>query len=209
MEKRLENHITHTEGEKNKLAYSQNFKDLIHSNPGVIKSFLEIIKELDQVGKTIGKDGIQVELIDEKGVGFLSKYYKASLKGNEYFIKETPYSEVRDTLKAKDLLKDIPWAEVVDFQLAYNDSKGRDFFVATWNESPTIEDYLKDDANEKKNGEVLRSRIQQLKDTLGSGYFDVNERNIFYDDVDDKLILFDLNEVDFAAMARKSIDKLI
>jgi len=185
------------ETSKKAIAYTDEFKAFNRENPRVMGLFLKLAEQLKNIGETASEGDMSVELIDLRGFlkihGRLFPYYKVKVGTQSFFIKTCPaVREFRDTLKARDKLQKMPNVEVIEIQFAYN-YKSNGYLVVNWLDLPTIEDYLKGEVSEPKRTDLI-SRLSLTKEILGPGYWDNNERNAFYDENRDKIILFDLNE---------------
>ena len=118
----------------------------------------------------------------------------------ELFGKMGGYEEGLDTIRAKELLAAQSGVDVVDFMLAYEDKqKDIRYFVAPWVNMPLLIDFLskKELSSDVKNELAARfkraAEILETPDEKGLGYFEVLDTNAFYDQENDKIILFDLN----------------
>jgi hypothetical protein len=106
----------------------------------------------------------------------------------------------RSTIKARELLKDLPYVEIIDEQLGYI---GDDFelFVSKWDDrldnrnKILIKSYLNKilTDNDPKKYDELVERISKIKERLRS-YHDLHYHNMVYDIKKDKIVLFDLQE---------------
>lgn len=186
-----------------KYAYSRTFLDLLKRRPDILSTFISAIAELSKKGDMVEiPDGI-ITLIDIKHPVNIpgrelspTKFYKVSLPEGDFFVKSagSGFSEMEDTLSAKEKLIGIEGVRIIDPVYSYS-SQNQDYFVTDWLEYPVIQDLV--DQISPTKYEELEARLANVRDVLGSGYFDVNTRNAFYDKNTDTVILFDLNEINF------------
>lgn len=211
----METKFKHIISEDKKFGYSEDFKKAINDNPGVIKDFFELTNKPKGLLGPVGNlnevrilNNISIELIDSRGILEEKGYYHARLKnGEEFFIKTgTPYAELLSTEKAKELLSGIKGIRVIDFQAAYQAKGSENIYVTKWENLPTLEQSLWSDnrlMTESKAVE-LEGRLSIVRDILGSDYFDIDERNCFYDEIKDELVLFDLTKLNFKEISERT-----
>jgi len=191
------------------LIYAYEFKDFIKKNPGVIESVHNILKEHND------KDFVEVGDIKITKIKLSTiPVFKIEINNNIYFVKinhlpnsvigEKGFNEFNSTEYAKELIKDIPWAEIAENQLGYKDDKYA-YYVSKWNELlyssnlgehiEELEDYVENNPNnsqkEKKEISEWKNKVLILREKL-VGFHDLFEHNMAYDPSSKKLYLFDL-----------------
>lgn len=172
--------------------------------------------EPDSEEAVIENNGVRVELI----LRLESPIYKVRVGDVEYFVKSDsmrgpgihPYNEVLDSEEARHkLLKaQMEGVRVIDYQLGFQNGSER-FYVAKWFDgkllnyftdrlkSPlfrTIENDRrpKTDDEIKTDRELLRSlekKVAEIRD-LFPNYSDLLDYNMFYDEDNGDIVLFDL-----------------
>lgn len=200
------------------LEYTPDFKETIANNPGALKSFLKLEKEiiakekagnLDIEGEEVFQDGVvtvtplyeYIEMsnsflkqkeYEPKGMG---SYLKAELGDEKYFVKTVPayfdkvmgVEEFQTLKRARDVLKDFPDVEVLDFQLGYQD-KDKTYFVAKWIDFPKV-----DEVGDLHPG--LFDRAKEIENLLEeNGFVDGHSGNMFYDEKTGKIYIYDISE---------------
>lgn len=176
------------EGEKAKIAYSLEFKDVIKSTPGVLKEIDEALQVLD-IEKGIHPqtvfEGNVLNVTKLKGLGH-SNWFKVILRDSpeKAFFLKSEYShrknsvggvkEFRSTLAASQLLKDVPSVAVIEPSIAY-EGKDRVLYAAPWNNSidPGVKNlagHIKalnikvDKTTDEKEREVYREKSRSLQE---------------------------------------------
>lgn len=199
--KRVENQHGFVEidfGNEKKILHSKDFSNALNKkNREVFLSLLN--KATNDFGKEFTQDGISIYLlkaaihdtIDSEPV----YYYKVSFDGQNYFVKKASLhetirsgggvSEVQGMLEAKELIKDIPDVEVVDYKLGYQDHWNT-LLVSSWNES--LQNTLQNDLEAAK---ILKNKIELIRSKLKPHFFDVKLQNMAYDKEKEKIIIFD------------------
>jgi len=123
-----------------------------------------------------------------------------------FFIKTSPgiwfdpetsmgVEEFEAAEQAKQLLKDWPDVEVVDFMLGFKDIKNhRTIFVSKWINGIRLDEYCEHEKNQKKINEVFR-RAREIRCFLEkNGLIDAIYKNMFYDPVEKKFTIFDIHK---------------
>ncbi len=195
--------------EKKKLIYDTEFKEWINKNPEIIKSFKEFLKQfystLDedlQIGSFFQVGNLCVELLRRSNrtnhLGVFSTF-KITVGRVSYFVKVEReqdvlqgFGEFKSTRHAKARLKNIPWVEVIESQLGYQDSEGRSYFVSKWKDLPTARKVLLLDEIGAEERSDLENKIVEIRRLLPD-FFEISEKNMFYDSVTKKIILYDLD----------------
>jgi len=139
MEKnKLENSNQIISNEKH-LIYTDEFKDFIKENPGVIKSVHLALKGKDINLNFKEINGVKITKIELSTI----PVYKIEKNNQAFFVKinhlpnqalgEKGFDEFKSTEQAKELIKDLPWVDVAEYQLGYKDDKYA-YYVSKWNE---------------------------------------------------------------------------
>ncbi len=200
--------IHQLETENKGLAYTAEFKDFIHQNPGVIKSFNDLRGQLDDMPIEDVKNGYFFQNNDLAATivkayiwaGQRFYYFKVEIGSQSFFVKSEGiprrgkgYEEFSNLAKIKERIKDLPWAEVVDFQLGYQDNKSRSYFVSKWLNLPRLVEYMKTLSSKKDSDEVseIMKKEWDLQRLLPE-FHDVMPYNMFYDPKKKKIYLFDV-----------------
>ncbi len=109
-------------------------------------------------------------------------------------------AEFESLNEARKLLAGLPWAEVADFQFAYQAEKEGihvTYFVSKWiDDAVRLDLYLSehyDDGPDQKRS-VLVARSSLIKEILMAEFADVATYNIMYCEKEDKLIVFDIHK---------------
>ncbi|MDD5068184.1 MAG: hypothetical protein PHS53_03810 [Candidatus Pacebacteria bacterium] len=164
--------ISHSKSESGReLVYANEFKQLIHENPGIIASFRKLEKEAEEkykstelkYGDSLEDAGLRLTAIWRRDlhpgqinvwkhplVEKSDMYFKAEIGSHAFFIKRTPgleedmggVQEFFSMQRAKEKLKDFPGVEVVDFQLGYQDNNNVTYFVSKWTDGIRLDRYL-------------------------------------------------------------------
>jgi hypothetical protein len=207
--------LTHSESESGReLIYADEFKRLIHENPGVIASFLkfdETAKEKNDnnwlyEGEVFVENDLRLTVIsrDHKPDGNTYFYYKAEIGEETFFVKSVPghyaypnesggVAETNSLEAAKKALNGMSGVEVVDYKLGYEDKNGHSYFVSKWVEGAIIAKYMR-----LVNPEVagaLRQRVFKIIQLLENSHYDVNDCNMMYDPIRDVITIFDIHEL--------------
>jgi len=165
----------------------------------------------DILERVFDKDGVKVSLKVFKG----SHIYKVVVGEDAFFVKREDrtrsdgvmsgkvggYVEVKSSASAKDLLKNIEGVEVIDFKLGYENKKEKvRYFVSRW--EPDFKKISEDDtfeSIEKQEKDRLRLLMDQIRNILGSSFIEIAEHNMFYDKKRKKIIIYDLNSLEYVA----------
>lgn len=198
------------------MEYADDFKKFIADNPGALKSFLTLEKEIGERRKEgklkfddVFDDGdLRISFIikDSSYLPNLGKYFKVEINGQAFFVKKTPahylhpdsthgIAERRSLEKAKELLKDLENVEMVDFQLGYKDQNGKTYFVSKFLDLPTLAETYRQLSKSKKGlekKEKLKARVEKIEEIFRYNHFiDFHVSNILYDEKTEKFYLFD------------------
>ena len=193
--------------DKKQLAYEFEFKDFIRMHPGIIDSFNKILSdiELSDVEKYMAgskfEDGkLKLTLVRMTRVSSTHTLaFKAEVGKEVLFVKVEKnyrgvqgFSEYQSARKAKNILKDIAWVEVIEPKLGYQDESGRSYFVSKWLNLPRLDHYMLASASEQEKRN-LQKEAEEIEELLPN-FHDMGEYNMFYDPVRKKIVLFDLDE---------------
>jgi len=197
-----------------------DFRELLHNNPGALKSFLNLDREIndtdpltqDNFRDSVFEDGnVRItplipeikNKIERSGDYFSAAIYmKASIGEASFFVKTkagyegeslgTEELQSLKQLKAEITENNIEDLEVVDFQLGYKD-KDRTYFVSKWLNLPTLNNYLRIHSEHDEEAGQVTKRFDVIKQKLlNLGYRDVHALNTFYDEKTKKFYVFDI-----------------
>lgn len=207
----MDRQLTFRESGDQSFGYSNEFKKIIHERPGLIKLFQNLISKLVNVGDEISEGDITIRLFDIRGLTIPNKdlkktpYFKVNIGDKSFFVKSCPgIRELKDTIKAKDKLANVAGVKVVDAHYGFYEKNGTGYFVSEWVDLPTLETVHTHmpEAQFKQ----IEARIEIIKTILGPTYFDTRLGNAFYDENNDQIILFDLNEAQ-SLIALQNVEK--
>lgn len=209
---------------RRELEYVDEFKEVVHSHPGIIDLFKRIREKSKQEIPNDGfweENDIIVTPIDYKGEFLLDEsggdYFKVKVDNNDYFVKckrgyhrgkigSGGVDEANSLNLAREMIKGIANVDVVDFQLGYQDEKTQtSYFVSKWMGGVNLSHFLgrKDadipadeiDAWPKLKKE-LRDRTYAIYKAIGENFRDVANNNMMYDPVSGKITIFDIHYID-------------
>jgi len=194
----------HETGNK-QLAYTSEFKEFIHQNPGAVRSFEAIINRVNgsdaNRGDVFQEGDIKATVVTLRST-IREEYYffKVEIGDKKFFVKCEKgsglrgYEEFSSSAEARELLKDMQDVEVVDFQLGYQDAHGNSYFVSRWQDLPTLVEYLDELNSSRRDSEAaeLYTKVKAIREVLPS-FSDIAVWNMFYDAAKKKFYLFDLN----------------
>lgn len=203
------------------LKYSEDFKDVIAENPGSLKSFLKLEKEIFENSKSIKEEIIEKTFEDgdvkvtplydkvlSKNHALqtnnkLTGYMKVEIGDLAYFVKTVPglfyehenskgVSEFNSLENVAEYLSEIDGVEVVKPQLGYEDKENkRTYFVSKWMDLPNVLEFQKH-AN-KLFLKDFQLRLDEITYTLKKmNIIDVHTENMFYDQDEDIIYVFDV-----------------
>lgn len=202
------------------IEYTPEFKDIIAQNPGSLKSFLKLEKEISESDpnpeseneKTFEDGDVKVTPLYEKISKkrdvvirdiHLTNYLKVEIGDQKFFVKTVPgyitrpeastgVDEFRANKKAAEILKDIPGVKMIDAELGYRDTeRNKTYFVSKWMDLPPIFEYVyKKGYLETEN---LRMREREVARLLEKNNLrDTHTQNMFYDEKTDTIYLYDV-----------------
>ena len=203
--------ITTRESDRKQLAYTAEFKSFVKDHDGVLKKAQEMIDSLldGETDSAVEDAGIVVEkILTEKEP---SRFFRITLTDKSFFVKmrlrivgHVNLEEFQVLSRLKELYKDNPKVEIVNFQLAFA-SKDRNYFVAEWDDRlvMNLRDHLRkldknrqqlpNDMALKRHIEDLGSRANEIEQQLRkTGFDDFGSVNMAYDPKTDTIILFDI-----------------
>ena len=133
------------ETQRRQLTYSEVFKELIKTKPGLLRTFLkladQLVSEPDMAGNDpITESELTLTLFDYKP--YLSVFYfKAQIAGHLFFIKQAlkeyhsgGFHEAQSTQRANELLQKAGLADYViipEFKMGYSDQQ-KTYYVSDW-----------------------------------------------------------------------------
>lgn len=207
--------ITRKVNKNQQLYYTEEFKKLFsdYKKEHLLSRFRKLLDNLKKLplGSSVEDGGLKItSYIYFKSL--VNKFFKVEYENNTFFLKveerwhekTLPFSghnaieEIDSSAEARKLLQGISGVEVVDFQIAFRDSD-RSYFVSRWRNLPNFYQYLEKflDKYRLYNGEIrqkLEDRLSEIKNILEPhGFKDLNFSNVFYDESNDKVILYDLH----------------
>ena len=195
------------------IAYTREFRDLIRKDPKVIAHFKNLLDRLNNIplqelqremgSETFAEDSITARLIntyqwDEESSRVY--YFQLTIGEEQFFVKSEGvpwrgkgYDEYINTNEVKKRLKEMPWADTVEFMLGYQDKKGKTLYVSKWQNLPILREYMSGLDSEDDQSELreLDQKVRQLQSLLPE-FHDLTKQNMFYDARSKKIILFDL-----------------
>ena len=201
--------ITSKESISRQLAYTAEFKSFVGDHPGTLTKVRVMIKALlhDKKGARAEESGIVVEKVQP------SPYFKVTLADKSFFVKVRRHimtgenlEEFRALARLKEMYKDNPKVEVVNFQLAFT-SWNENYFVAEWDDrfvknlAVGLEQRIQtgiavqtaDNTALQKHVKDLGSRVNEIARQLEqAGFYDYGPVNMAYDPQTDTIILFDI-----------------
>lgn len=224
-----EKHNTHQEDYSEKqssrmLGYSFDFKNFVRENPGFLSTAKKLISDIESgrlnSNEVHEANGVLVNrppyFRTDKSYG-----YRVEFDGQSFFVKtprgwwgEGGKKEFDSSKHAEEILKDIPWVDVVEFQLGYTDIKGKKYFVSKWVDGPvSLYDYraglmnividIQSARTTKEERNNASMKIKNIDEKIGllrsrlKDFWEVADWNMFYDVDKDRIILFDLYEDKF------------
>ena len=202
------------------LEYTPDFKEVIAQNPGALKSFLKLEKEIEssynpedtenEKSYTDGeititplyRNSIHKNFIRQTEMP-ITGYLKVEIGDQKFFVKTLPgfyydpenssgIEEFKSIEKADEVLKDIEGVKVIEPQLGYHDKeKNKTYFVSKWLDLPSASEYCYKAGFQKS--EPIRFRIKNIISILNeNGFRDVHTGNMFYDETSDTLYVYDV-----------------
>lgn len=182
------------------------YKSLLQEYPHAIPIVMRCIEwcKKQGVGKPKVEGDVYVEMFDDNdlGEGPFAWYFKVIIGDRSYFIKEQSPSkredyavrEVLGTKRAKEILqeKGIRNVRVIEVLAGYS-SRDKDIFMSRWIDHGFVK------LSRHKGGlleeRAIARRMEELEKAL-SGYYDLDDYNIFYNPKTKEMILFDLITTD-------------
>ena len=188
---------------KRRLGYTVEFKKFISENPNFISTVIRLCRALSQktdskgyrsldeaeISVTLLEGGKAPKFLVSKGDNrFFIKSSEATTRGDRGIDQLEASALAREKLANSHLAESV---EVVDYQLGYSD-KNKTYFVSkystvarsplsisrSWLTSEQIEDALR--------------KLDAAQEVLDE-FFDINARNVAYNEDTKKLVLFDLS----------------
>ncbi len=173
----------------------------------------EEARYLKYVGTFIEEERVKVTVVIYGG----SVTYKVEHDNQSFFVKREDDSrgnlsvypkyggvhELLSSAQAKNLFKDLPPVEVVDFKFAFEEIDPKTqrkikYFVSQWMDNIVrVGDYK---AKNKKEEKFIESTIFEIEDILQGeeaagrkGFFEMTDDDIFYNPKTKKLVILDIN----------------
>lgn len=203
MDKNIESRITDKKSLSRDLSYNNEFKILVHKNPGILRKALDAMDEID---KNINET-VEGENFEARSTGKIGTYY-IKMGDEIFFVKRErgPYrfgleNEIKSSLSAKELLKDLPWVQITDVQFGYMDNK-KSFAIAKWDDrlDPKniifLHKYLSSlDSDPDKESYIneIRQKVKIITERLETKFFDILS-NMYYDQKNEKIVMFDIKQ---------------
>lgn len=203
------------------LIYSPDFREIISQNPGALKSFLKLEKEILEISESIKEDksektfedgNVKVTPLYDKvqsknyvlqTKNKLTSYLKVEIGELAYFVKTVPglfyehentkgVGEYNSLKKVAEYLSEIDGVRVVRPEFGYEDEKNkRTYFVSKWMDLPNVLEFQKN-AN-KIFLRDLQVRLDEIISTLKKmNIIDTHTENMFYDQDEDIIYVFDV-----------------
>jgi hypothetical protein len=200
------------QGAFNEIDYTPEFEALVSENPGLLKSFLDIQKQINEstnlhLNDCFEKNGVKVSLCyqhPEKGF----HYFKVSFEGKDFFVKSVNgiddasgdgVFEKRSLEALKKDIEEIEGVHVVDVQFAIQKDK-TSYLVSKWIEGKTLKDlcrYFEEQGMDLSDDNwqymwELREKMMGLRTRFQDRYLDIHEGNIIVEAATGDLYLFDI-----------------
>lgn len=193
-----EDKLINKETQSRSLAYTPELKASLEMRPGIIKQVLKLVKTLESQpeGASVEENGLTVTYFQKRN---WSQNFKIESLGETYFLRKelgrgTGYKAMDSFAEAKRRIGNRNDVRLIDSQLGYTDNEGNDYFVAKWENLPTMADYLGQDLSDTEREEIAE-KLGFVYDTL-EDYKDVTTSNMFYDPEHKQVVLFDLEKED-------------
>lgn len=193
-----------------KIGYNTEFRQLMREHTDAVRTATKLMNSFNFDSRralgTKEQDGVRVRYIKYPataygpGVGC----FEVNYSGMSYFVKKASkyrpgYKEFRDTIQASEVLKDLPFAEVVQPEFGYTDEEDNNYFVSKWLALPTLDKVL-DTARpmlSPAESKVIHEQAEQIRLKLReAGYGDTVQLhlgNMLYDQERKKIIALDLD----------------
>ncbi len=178
------------------IAYKREMGSLVKERPRILKDALKLISEVEKldVGSELEENDIKVTYFQERN---WSHNFKVEVNSESFFVRKelgrgTGFKAMQGFEEAQQRIKDADDIRVIDYQLGYTDKNGNDYFVAKWENLPTVADYLRQDLSDKER-EFIGEKLGRVYDMFDD-YEDVTTENMFYDSDKKQVVLFDLEQ---------------
>lgn len=197
--------------EQKGIAVTEDFRNLLKEHPHAIATILSLMGKITKDQLSVAEGDVKLSqfytVVDPKKRTGLqtSNIYKIEI-GNQAFFMKTQNKEFSNRFggglhefesrtKLKELLKDIPGVEVLDYKLGYTGKKNK-YFVSTWVEH--TDNIVEADrfANvdyklHPRESQKLSMRIQKISNML-INFFELDVQNCLYDIKNDIIIIHDV-----------------
>ena len=188
------------------LSFESDFREWLHQHKELPKIVTGMAGLMFKKGDTRCERGICVTCIDvnRDDTSLLSRSFKVAVGKDNFFLKlekhipdhEGGFHEMQDTLLAKDVLTEasVKGVRVTQSLLGYSDTQRRNYYVAEWVDLPVLDDVMADLKNSKQERQYskLLDRVKQIQAVL-VGYQEISPANMFYDEVRDEIVMFDMH----------------
>ena len=244
--------LTNKESEHRKIAYTEEFRNLIREYPGIIRRIREILRSQELVNSKVGDvfefderfngkiTRIKLEVkMNEKDGSTTFYHLKLDVDGNSFFIKSEfwprrgkGYDEFINTEDVRKRLENLSWVGTVEHKFGYQEDgeQRTNFFISEWVDFPLLRDYMgelrlkiedlqlehdrqapdksigmwEEEGEElrklRKQKEELEDKMRTIQEVLPE-FYDLWSWNMFYDEKNQKIYLFDLFKTDQALFA--------
>lgn len=190
--------------------YRPEFKNWLKEHPQAMSKVVKLIDKIIQIPRAERKGGEQEG--DVQVIPFNSPYsdiFKVVVGSDKFFVKRDQERmnisgvppvggqvEYYGSAIAKEDLGEDPDVEIIDFQLAYTNRRDYNnrfgYFVSRWEDLETIDKYLTNPDLSSAEKSEIEAKILRVK-RLFSAYHDVKPENMFYNPKNKKIVMFDLN----------------
>lgn len=196
--------------EQKGIAVTEDFRNLLKEYPHAIAVILSLVGKITKDQLSVADGNIKVNQVytevDKKiGTGKqTSDIYKVEIGNHAFFMKtqNKEYAkrfggglhEFTSRIKLKELFKDIPNVEIIDYKLGYTGKKNK-YFISTWIEHS--DDIVEMDRfinldyklHQEKSRE-LSDRTTQITDNLRD-FYELDIQNFLYDIKRDTILIQD------------------
>ncbi|MCR4325237.1 MAG: hypothetical protein NUV59_00305 [Patescibacteria group bacterium] len=210
------------------LVYNEDFRAWLKANPETVRALKDVLKQLDSM--TWQQLAEHPSFISESGTINLIKGWRSGENHRRHVLKVSTNDssflvkiekdrvlsgvtakgtdEYASTLRAKDLLEDVPGVDVVEPLLGYQGT-GRSYFVSRWINLPTVSkrlEQIEENHGTQEHPEYveLDSKARKIEAAL-STFEDMGPHNMLYDASTGKIVLYDLSEKSIVEVSRSKL----
>ncbi len=199
------------------LAYTEQFRSLVSSEPKVFQRFLSLMREVrnKKVGTVSENGGLSVRFAGAELIGHnfgpdnslgttrqVTEFFDVSFAGQRFFVKKVAaeteevraYEEINSAEEASKKLKGIRGVSVNKFHFAFSNDN-YSYYVSEWSDLPKMVNYLNTLQFDKsvEESQKFEIRLNEIRKHLkGFDLGEINSNNCFYDKLTDTIVLFDL-----------------